>query len=121
MTSTAATISQYLKELPADRQAALGKLRSLINKVAPDAVEGMDYGMPIFGDLCAFASQKHYMAFYVCDTDVMDSRRAELGKLDCGKCCIRFKRIEDLPLGTIESILKDILKLRKKGIGPKHG
>lgn len=118
MTSKATTVSQYLKELPPDRQAALGTLRALINKIAPHATEGMDYGMPIFGDLCAIASQKHYMAFYACDIDIMDSHRSQFGRLDCGKCCLRFKRIEDLPLPVIESILKAIMKKRKKGIGP---
>ncbi|MES2660967.1 MAG: DUF1801 domain-containing protein [Verrucomicrobiota bacterium] len=118
MTSNATTISAYLAELTPDRQVALGKLRVLINRVAPEAVEGMDYGMPVFGDVCAFASQKHYMAFYACDFNIVDAHRSRLGKLNCGKCCIRFKRIEDLPLDVIESMLTDIVEKRRKGIGP---
>ena len=118
MTSKATSVSEYLKELPADRKAALGKLRALINRIAPKATEGMKYGLPSFGDLCAFASQKNYMALYVCEGDIVDAYRAELGKLSCGKGCIRFKRVEDLPLATIESILKDILKWRQQGIPP---
>lgn len=118
MTSKASTISEYLAELTPDRQTALGRLRALINRVAPQAVEGMNHGMPVFGDVCAFASQKHYMAFYACDFDIVDSHRSQLGKLNCGKCCIRFRRIEDLPLEAIESILTNIVEKRRKGIGP---
>ena len=114
MISKATTITQYLKELPVERQAALGQLRSLINRIAPDASEGMAYGMPVFGDICAFASQKHYMAFYVCDLDIVDAHRSQFGKLNCGKGCIRFKRIEDLPMSAIESILKAVRKRREK-------
>jgi uncharacterized protein YdhG (YjbR/CyaY superfamily) len=121
MTSKAATISEYLEELPADRRAALTQLRSLIHRIAPKTVEAMQYGLPAFGDLCALASQKNYMALYVCEGDVVKAHLAQLGKVSCGKGCIRFKRLEDLNLKTVESILKDILKLRKQGIGPSCG
>jgi uncharacterized protein YdhG (YjbR/CyaY superfamily) len=121
MTSKAATISEYLEELPADRRAALTQLRSLIHRIAPKTVEAMQYGLPSFGDLCALASQKNYMALYVCEGDVVKAHLAQLGKVSCGKGCIRFKRLEDLNLKTVESILKDILKLRKQGIGPSCG
>jgi uncharacterized protein YdhG (YjbR/CyaY superfamily) len=119
MISKATTITQYLQELPAGRRAALEKLRALINRVAPDAAEGMSYGLPSFGDVCAFASQKQYMALYVCD-DVLDSYRSQLGKLNCGKCCIRFRHFEDLPLAAVEGILTAVVKRRAQGIGP-HG
>jgi uncharacterized protein YdhG (YjbR/CyaY superfamily) len=118
MTSKATTISAYLDELPPDRKAALGQLRALIHRVAPKTVEAMQYGLPAFGDLCALASQKNYMSFYVCEGDLVKAHLAQLGKVSCGKGCIRFKRIEDLNLGAIESLLKAILKLRKQGIGP---
>jgi len=121
MQSKATTISEYLEELPADRRAALGQLRSLIHRVAPKTVEAMIYGLPSFGELCAMASQKNYMALYVCEGDIVKTHLAKLGKVSCGKGCIRFKRIEDLNLSVVEAILKEILKLRKQGIGPSCG
>ena len=121
MQSKAATISEYLEELPADRRSALTELRALIRRVSPDAVEAMQYGLPAFGDLCAFASQKNYMALYVCEGDIVKTHLAQLGKVDCGKGCIRFKRLSDLNLKSVESILREILKLRKQGIGPSCG
>lgn len=118
MTSKAATISEYLEELPPDRRAALGELRKLIHRVAPGTVEAMKYGLPSFGELCALASQKNYMSLYVCESDIVKAHLAKLGKVDCGKGCIRFKSLSDLDLRVVETILKEILTLRKKGIGP---
>lgn len=115
MTSTAATVPAYLKELSAERRAALTQLRTLIRKTAPDAAECMNYGMPCYTNLCAFASQKQYMALYA-EPTVVDHYRKELGKLSCGKGCIRFRHLRDLPLKVVEKILQDTVVLRKKGI-----
>jgi uncharacterized protein YdhG (YjbR/CyaY superfamily) len=118
MISKATSISAYLAELPPDRRAALSQLRSLIHRVAPNTVETMNYGLPSFGELCAMASQKNYMALYVCESDIVRSHFPRLGKVSCGKGCIRFKRIEDLNLSAVEGILREILKLREPEIGP---
>ena len=118
MQSKAATISDYLEELPPDRRSALNELRALIHRVAPQAVEWMQYGLPAFGDLCAMASQKNYMALYVCEGDIVKAHLPQLGKVSCGKGCIRFKRLADLNLSAVENLLREILQLRKQGIGP---
>lgn len=116
--SKAATISEYLDELPPDRKAALSELRKMIHRIAPKTVEAMKYGLPSFGELCALASQKNYMSLYVCEGDIVKAHLKQLGKVSCGRGCIRFKRLEDLNLSVVENILREILKLRKQGIGP---
>jgi uncharacterized protein YdhG (YjbR/CyaY superfamily) len=118
MQSKAATVSEYIKELPPDRRAALSELRGLIRRVAPKAAETMQYGIPVFGDVCALASQKHYMALYVCEGALVQSHLAQLGKVNCGKGCIRFKRLADLNLNTVETLLREVLKRRQAGINP---
>ena len=118
MQSKAATVSEYLEELPADRRSDLTELRAVIRRVSPQAAEWMQYGLPAFGDLCAFASQKNYMALYVCEGDIVKAHLAQLGKVSCGKGCIRFKRLADLNLKSVESILREVLERRKQGIGP---
>ena len=68
MQSKAKSVNEYLAELPAERRAALTKLRGLIRKIAPGAKESMQYGMPAFeqdGLACALASQKNYMSLYL--------------------------------------------------------
>jgi uncharacterized protein YdhG (YjbR/CyaY superfamily) len=116
MKSKAATVTEYLAQLPPDRRAALSKLRDLVRKTVPEAVEGMQYGMAAYtlGDLlCALASQKHYMALYVCDVEGVDRYRDQLGAIDCGKGCLRFRCLEDLPLDVVEKILTDTVKKRR--------
>ena len=110
MKSNATTVPEYLADLPADRQTALKKVRSLIRKTVPEAQETMQHGMAAYelnGLLCALASQKNHMAVYVCDPEVVDAHRDALGKLNSGKGCIRFRKLEELPLDAISEILKE--------------
>lgn len=128
MQSKAATVAQYLKELPADRRAALEAVRKAVNaNLDKNYEEGMQYGMigwyvphRVFpaGYHCdpkqplpfaALASQKNYMSLYMMSVYAdaeeegwMRRKFEEAGKkLDMGKCCIRFKKLEDLPLDVI--------------------
>ena len=128
MQSRAATVAQYLAELPADRRAALQAVRdAILENLDDDFEEGMQYGMigyfvphRVFpaGYHCdprqplpfaGLASQKNYMSLYMmhCYENSeavrwLSSRFAAAGKkLDMGKCCIRFRKLEDLPLGVI--------------------
>ena len=117
MQSKAKTVDEYLGEIPADRRCALEALRTLIRSIAPGVQETMLYGMPAYlldEPYCAFASQKQYMALYCCD-DLLDQYRPQLGKLNCGKGCIRFRKLEDLPMEVISSLLKEMAKQRTKG------
>ena len=110
MKSNATTVPEYLAELPADRQAALKKVRSVIKKAVPKAKESMQYGMPAYdlnGLVCGLASQKNYMALYVCEPEIVDAHREALGKLNCGKGCIRFRKLDELPLDAIGDILQE--------------
>jgi len=59
--------------------------------------------------VCAVASQKHYMSLYM-DTFLVEKYRSTLGNLDIGKSCIRFKRINDLPLNIVKKILVETVK-----------
>jgi hypothetical protein len=134
MQSKANTVAQYLAELPADRRAAISAVRDVIRKnLDKDYEEGMLYGMigyyvphRIFPagyhcdptlPLCfaGLASQKNYMSVYLtcwADKDYLDwfhKAWAKTGKkLDMGKCCIRFKKLEDLALGVIGEAIRRV-------------
>ena len=125
MTSKANTVEQYLASLPADRRAAMSAVRDVILKnLDKDYEEGMQYGMigyyvPLerFPDtynrqplsLAGIASQKRYMSLYLNtvygdpETDRWFRKRyaASGKKLDMGKGCVRFRRLDDLPLDLI--------------------
>lgn len=128
MQSSAATVAEYLKELPDDRRAAISKLRSVIRRHLPKGfVEQMGYGMISYvvphrlypdGYHCggnqpllfaSLASQKNYMALYLMTVYqnppmanwLREQFQTQGKKLDMGKSCIRFKSLEDLPLDVI--------------------
>lgn len=109
MQSKATTVPAYLDELPPERKAELTTLRSVIREAAPAAAETMRYGMPTYemGEmLCAFAAQKNYLALYV-DPAVVEAHRTELGGLDVGKSCIRFRTLDQLPLGVVRTMVAE--------------
>lgn len=58
----------------------------------------------------SLASQKNYISIYVCAVDgkeyIAEKYKDQLGKVSVGKSCIRFKKVEDLNLETIEKVLK---------------
>jgi uncharacterized protein YdhG (YjbR/CyaY superfamily) len=106
-------VDEYLEKLAPDRQTALTELRSLVFDVIPDAFENFQYRMPTYWhegeSLCAFASQKHHMSLYM-DVDLVEKYRSELAGLDVGKSCIRFRKLENLPLDTVRQILSETIQ-----------
>lgn len=125
MTGGPTTVDEYLAGLAPDRRATIEAVRDVVRANLPDGFEeGLAYGMiawyvPLetFPDtyngqplgLAALASQKHYMSLYLNtvygDTETerwFRERWASTGKrLDMGKSCVRFRRLDDLPLDVI--------------------
>jgi len=61
-------IDEYLSTLPEDARATLTEVRRVIRAAAPDAVEGISYGMPSLTyhgkRLIHFAAARHHWALY---------------------------------------------------------
>jgi uncharacterized protein YdhG (YjbR/CyaY superfamily) len=112
MQSTAKTVRDYLDEVPAERKAALTRLRDLCCTVLKDLEESMRYGGPCYvhnGEVeVGFASQKHFIGLYILRTDVMDAHRHLLkGKgVSLGKGCIRYSKPEKMDFEVVEMMLK---------------
>ena len=135
MQSKATTVAAYLASLPPDRRAAISAVRAVILKNLDKGYEeGMQYGgigyyvphrvfpagyhcdpkqpLPFVG----LASQKNHMAVYLmCIYGHTEHAKwfqqawAKTGKkLDMGKCCIRFKKLEDLALDVIGEAIKRV-------------
>ena len=109
MKSQAADVSSYIAEVPADRRAAIEKLRDLCKQKLAGYEECIDYGM-----LCyrrdgvveiSFASQKHYIALYVLKGAVVEEFRERLSAASIGKSCIRFTKPEHIDFGVITQLL----------------
>jgi len=135
MQSKAVTVEQYLLELPDDRRRDLEAVRQVIlNNLDPDYEEGMQYGMIGYyvphrvwpaGYHCdpkqplpfaGLASQKNHMALYLMCVygDSLHAKWfkdawAKTGKkLDMGKACVRFKKLDDLALDVIGEAIKRV-------------
>jgi hypothetical protein len=128
VTSKAKTVSEYLRSLPADRRAALTEVRKVVLDNLPEGYEEcMQYGMISYvvphslypaGYHCnpaqpllyaSLGSQKNYMSLYLMSVYghaeatqwFRKTWQATGKKLDMGKACVRFKRLEDVPLEVI--------------------
>lgn len=88
----------------------LQRLRAFVQQQFPDASEDLTYSMPTYSQagqvVVAFASQRSYMSLYL-DVDLVEQHRADLSDLDCGKSCIRFKKLDALPLDVIGTIIQE--------------
>jgi uncharacterized protein YdhG (YjbR/CyaY superfamily) len=109
MPQTTAEVDTYFSDLEPDRQAALERVRELIFETVPGLSETMRYRMPTYEldeVVVALASQKNYMSLYM-DTELVEKYRSDLGHLNCGKSCVRFRKIDELPLETIQRIIEE--------------
>ena len=120
-----ATAEEYIAGLPKERADQISRLREMILQRLPAGyTEEMGFGMityviPLktYPDTynghplmyAALASQKRHMAIYLMNVYGDDETlqwftegfAASGKKLDMGKSCVRFKKLEDLPLDLI--------------------
>jgi uncharacterized protein YdhG (YjbR/CyaY superfamily) len=105
----AATVDDYLAELPEDSRAALQKLRETIKAAAPLAEERISYGMPGYyyhGRLVFFAAQKNFLSFYGVSRELLDSLGSELEPFEISGTTIHFTAKNPLPAKLVEKIVK---------------
>jgi len=135
MAKTYASVKAYLDALPDDRRKALRKVRAAINRGLPKGYkEGIQYGMigwfvphRLYPDgyhcapeqpvpFASLASQKNHMAIYLMCIYGDAKQKAWFEKawkktglrLDMGKSCVRFRKIEDVPLDLIEEAVRRV-------------
>ena len=125
MHSDAKTVDQYLGALPDDRRDAIETVRQVILDNLPEGYEeAMNWGMVTYQIpletypdtynkqllmYAALASQKNHMAVYLMCTYTDEDYRKEFeiayratGKrYNVGKSCVRFRKLDDLPLELI--------------------
>jgi uncharacterized protein YdhG (YjbR/CyaY superfamily) len=129
MYSKADLAKEYLDALSQDRMATMRELRNVIVKNLPQGFEEqMSYGMITYVvphsmfpagyhvdpkkplPFISIASQKNFVALYhmgiYADKTLSDWFTSEFAKrsktkLDMGKSCIRFKKIDEIPFGLI--------------------
>jgi len=120
----AKTVKEYFSMLPKERREALNFFHKFIIKTVPKLKPNFIYNMPGYGSfkytnhkkqtlnwpVISLASQKNYISLYVCAVDkgeyIAEKHKKDLGKVSVGRSCIRFKKIEDVNLKTLEKVLK---------------
>ena len=132
MKSNAKTVEEYLKGLPEDRRIAITAIRQVILSNLPKGYEEcISYGMIGYvvphslypaGYHCDpklplpyanLASQKNHIALYLMsvygdkptEAWFRQAWQATGKKLDMGKSCVRFKKLEDVPLDVVGQVV----------------
>ena len=136
MQSKATTVEEYLSELSEDRKTPMLKLREAIKNNLPQGFEEViSYGMLGYvvphsiypaGYHCTpklplpfinLASQKNTISLYhmgiygdknLLDWFVAEYSKHEKSKIDMGKGCFRFKKMDDIPYDLIGELATKI-------------
>lgn len=130
MKSDAKTADDYLAGLPEDRQEAIQSVRNKILEKLPEGyVESMRWGMITYEvplSICpdtyngeplmyaALASQKRHMAVYMTGIYIVPEMSAQFvqdwkargTRLDMGKNCVRFKKLEQVELDLVGEVIE---------------
>ncbi len=134
MSQKPSTVKEYLAALPEERKAAFSELRKTILDNLPKGFEeGMSYGMigyvvphSIYPEgyhcdpklplpFASIANQKNFIAFYhmgiyankeLYDWFVAEYPKHSKFKLDMGKSCVRFKKVDDIPYELIAQVMQ---------------
>ena len=130
--SRAATVDDYLKDLPPERREVVSAVRETIRRHLPKGYrEAMSSGMisyeiPLerYPDTyngqplmyAALAAQKNHYAVYLTGLYQDPQREREFResfakagkKLDMGKSCVRFRKLEDIPPEAIGKAIASI-------------
>jgi hypothetical protein len=127
--SKATTVEKYLEELPPERREVVSEVRKTILENLPEGyAESMNWGMISYEipledypdtyngqplGYLALAAQKRYYSLYMMGVygDPEQEAKLEEGfeeagkKLDMGKSCLRFRKLEDIPLYVIGELV----------------
>jgi uncharacterized protein YdhG (YjbR/CyaY superfamily) len=104
-------VDDYLAGVSEPFRATLSHLRRVIREAAPDAVEGIGYGIPTYrldGSLVHFAAFKNHMSLFPGSTAHLEVLRDELAGCRVSKGTIQFTA--DNPLS--DALVIRIVKLR---------
>jgi uncharacterized protein YdhG (YjbR/CyaY superfamily) len=122
--SSAKTVKEYIDNVPEDRKQTIEFLHTFIQEAAPQLQPFFAYNMLGYGSFkyldykkqvidwptVALANQKNYISLYVCAVEnekyVAETYAPKLGKVNVGRSCIRFKKLEDINLDELKKVIK---------------
>jgi uncharacterized protein YdhG (YjbR/CyaY superfamily) len=102
------TIDEYISLHPPKVQELLEKIRMVIKKAAPDAIEAIKYQIPTFvlnGNLVHFGAYKNHIGFYPAPSGITVFKQ-ELSVYESGKGSIQFPLDKEIPFDMIGRIVQ---------------
>ena len=115
----AATVDEFLSEVPEPQRAALEDLRKTIKAAAPSATELINYGVPMFRldgrNLVSYATAKDHCSFYVQSPVVMEAHAADLASFKTRKGTVTFTPDHPIPPELVTKLVKARIAENAKG------
>ena len=99
----------YLAKLSADKRATLEKVRKAIRAAAPDAEEGMSYGMPAFiqgKPIAGYSASVAHCSYFPMSGAITSAMAADLKKYEVSKGGFRFPIGKPPPATLIRKLVK---------------
>ena len=132
VSSSATSVKEYLNELESEKANVIRAVRKIILSNLPKGInETIDWGMinyeipletyPVTYNkkplsVMSLAAQKHHYSLYLhgvyCDEKLHESfakeAEKEIGKLNMGKSCLRFKDLSNFPKSSVEKVISKV-------------
>lgn len=107
------SVDEYILSAPESAQGKLREIRKAIRSAAPEATEGISYGMPYYsykGRLAYFAVRTAHIGLYIAPP-VIEEHKRELAAHELARGTVRFQLDEPLPTRLIVKLVKARVKL----------
>jgi uncharacterized protein YdhG (YjbR/CyaY superfamily) len=98
----------YRNDVTGEQREMLERIRDTIFSVAPGIDEIIEYGMLGYPGLANLGAQKHHVALYV-KPSVLAGHGNAFPAASRGKCCLRFKRLDQIDCEAVRALLVDVL------------
>ncbi|MBM7794912.1 iron chaperone [Paenarthrobacter ilicis] len=112
------TVTDYLDSVTADNRPALKRIVEIARELAPDAEEGVSYGMPALlvdgkGLVSVMETRKH-LALYPFSGQILPTMSEELGGYSWSPGTLRFSADHPVPDSMVRRILETRLAAIRK-------
>jgi len=108
----AENVDAYICASPKDAQPNLRAVREAIRQVAPDATEGISYGIPYYsykGRLAWFGLQKAHIGLYI-RPPVIEEHERELSGYETTMSAVHLPRKGKIPVLLIKKLVRARIK-----------
>ncbi len=103
-------VDAYLAALDDTKRATLEALREAILANAPDAEEGIAYGLPAFKvggkAIAGFGAFKHHLSYFPHSSTVLEACAEDVAKYETSKGTLKFPIDRPLPKTLVRKLIR---------------